>query len=738
MADIPGEIWWVDLPRPFTVGSWTGQLAILYFTPWWMVLAVTLAAWVCAIGLGRLVNLNKFSLHAAYRARIIRAFLGASRPTDERDPNPFTGFDPQDNVQMHELRPGLLSEASFKPGQLAAFVARLREADPAMTSTLGTTLAGMPLFERLRVDPETRRLRALYVHLPAARVSAEDERFIADLNELVTEHDLRTLLEADGHPRAAAGAPTAPQSRGQLRNGEALRQNRKTLSDLFGGLIHPPASDDDVVLRHNSFAEIASFRRKVADVPYDALCRKLSSRTRRLLANHEGRNPPSPSLKRHLLEDLNRILEAELPELDPLGSVFAAQATIDLWKKVWTPRDLPLEVPDPTNAHLLASLPDRGRGEAAILMKRSILDEAFHELKPLPSPPPPWAKYRLMHVVGTALNLVGGKRLAWQQRLAASFTISPLHSGSLFTGYRRSRDYGGEDGVSLGTAVTISGAAVSSNMGYHSSSAPVTFVLTLLNARLGWWLGNPGPAGADTYTAASPTSSLTPIRLEAFGLTDDASEYVLLSDGGHFDNLGLYEMVLRRCRLILAVDGSQDGEATFDDLGSTIRKIRIDLGIDITFLGPMRIEKRRTPKDDDEKTARASRPAGTYCAIARIRYSERDTKPGGPPIPDGLLIYVKPALYGDEPRDVVNYGAANRDFPHQSTADQLFDEPQFESYRILGSYIADRIFGKKTNPTLPDVVEAVYAYLDKPGESGENEELIKAVCAQLKVPQPQP
>ena len=94
-----------------------------------------------------------------------------------------------------------------------------------------------------------------------------------------------------------------------------------------------------------------------------------------------------------------------------------------------------------------------------------------------------------------ALNLVGGKRLAWQERRAESFTISPLHCGSLYRGYRRSRIYGGVDGISLGTAVTISGAAVSSNMGYHSSSAAVTFVLTLFNARLGWWLGNPGAVG---------------------------------------------------------------------------------------------------------------------------------------------------------------------------------------------------------------------------------------------------
>ena len=363
-------------------------------------------------------------------------------------------------------------------------------------------------------------------------------------------------------------------------------------------------------------------------------------------------------------------------------------------------------------------------------MKRSMLDATFPEFKRLGAPPPPWATHRLMHVVGAALNLVGGKRLAWQHRQAESFTISPLHSGSLFTGYRRTRDYGGPDGVSLGTAATISGAAVSSNMGYHSSSAPVTFVLTLMNARLGWWLGNPGPAGADTYVQAFPTSSLTPMRLEAFGLTDDTSEYVLLSDGGHFDNLGLYEMVLRRCRLILAIDGSQDGEARFDDLGSTIRKVRIDLGIDIEFLGRMDIHKRREPADDADAQAPGDRDK--YCAIATIRYSAVDGDDR-----DGLLIYVKPALYGGEPRDVVNYGAANPDFPHQSTADQLFDEPQFESYRMLGRHVAGCVFGSRTPRTLPDLVDAVHEHVRDTFDASEDVgRLLDAVKTRLGAPPP--
>ena len=88
------------------------------------------------------------------------------------------------------------------------------------------------------------------------------------------------------------------------------------------------------------------------------------------------------------------------------------------------------------------------------------------------------------------LNLVFGERLAWQQRRAAPFTASPLHCGSDILGYRPSGEYGGESGISLGTALAISGAAASPNMGYYSSPA-ITFIMTLFNARLGSWFGNP-------------------------------------------------------------------------------------------------------------------------------------------------------------------------------------------------------------------------------------------------------
>ena len=280
------------------------------------------------------------------------------------------------------------------------------------------------------------------------------------------------------------------------------------------------------------------------------------------------------------------------------------------------------------------------------------------------------ATMRPFHVLNLTLNLVGGDRLAWQQRKAESFTVSPLHCGNLRLGYRPSAGYGGPDGISLGTAITISGAAASPSMGYHSSPL-VGFIMTLFNVRLGAWLGNPGKAGAETWKYAGPRSAVASLVREAFGLTTDGSQYVYLSDGGHFENLGLYEMVLRRCRTIVVLDAASDPGFAYEDLGNALRKIRIDLKIPVVFedesSAPLRHKKRR-------------------CSTARIQYSAVDGD-----CADGELLYVKPMMLGNEPPDVASYASAHPAFPHESTADQWFDEAQTESYRMLGLHTVDEI-----------------------------------------------
>jgi hypothetical protein len=284
---------------------------------------------------------------------------------------------------------------------------------------------------------------------------------------------------------------------------------------------------------------------------------------------------------------------------------------------------------------------------------------------------------RPFHVINMTLNLVKGGNLAWQERKAESFTATPLHAGSFRVGYRPSDQYGGRPGLdggagmSLGTAVAISGAAASPNWGYHSSPL-VTFLMALFNVRLGWWLGNPGPAGAHSYRNRGPSFAVRPLIEETFGLTTDTNDYVYLSDGGHFENLGLYEMVLRRCHIIIVSDAGADPKCELEDLGNAIRKIRVDFGIPIEFTEKFEIYRRDTVR-------------GKRWAVASIGYSAVDAG-----AQDGALIYLKPAFYGDEPVDIVNYGIANREFPHESTLDQWFSESQFESYRMLGVYTVEQ------------------------------------------------
>ncbi len=286
------------------------------------------------------------------------------------------------------------------------------------------------------------------------------------------------------------------------------------------------------------------------------------------------------------------------------------------------------------------------------------------------------------HIINAALNLVHGKDLAWQERKAESFIMSPLFCGfdswlenlqstaapapSLDPfAFRPTASFvypGG--GFYLGTAMSISGAAVSPNMGYASSPS-LSFLLTMFNARLGFWAGNPRRRGS--WRRPGPVFGLFALIAELLGQTDDESANVYLSDGGHFENLALYELVKRRCRLIIVCDAGQDSHYDFGDLGAAVRKIRSDMGIEIN-IQPAAI--RPDP---------ASGFSSSHCAVGDIRYSCADFG-----AQNGTLLYIKPTLTGDEPADVINYRIQHPSFPNDTTANQWFTESQFESYRRLG------------------------------------------------------
>ncbi len=292
-------------------------------------------------------------------------------------------------------------------------------------------------------------------------------------------------------------------------------------------------------------------------------------------------------------------------------------------------------------------------------------------------------------IFNAALNLVGGKNLAWQQRKAASFAFTPGYCGFEYRvdeqgengdgyvhAYRRTRDHAqDEHSLTVGLAMAISGAAASPNMGYHSSPT-LAFLMTVFNVRLGWWLRNPSPKVATSWTGKHGGLSLRELLYELLGMTTDARKWVYLSDGGHFENLGVYELVRRRCRFIIACDAGQDGAVTFGDLGNAIEKCRADFGVDIEIdVSPI-------------KPPSLGGLSQWHCAIGRIRYDHVD-----PDELTGTLVYIKSSVTGDEPADVRRYAAEHLAFPHEPTSDQFFDESQFESYRALGCHIAHEVFG---------------------------------------------
>ncbi|MDQ3261799.1 MAG: peptidoglycan-binding protein [Pseudomonadota bacterium] len=319
------------------------------------------------------------------------------------------------------------------------------------------------------------------------------------------------------------------------------------------------------------------------------------------------------------------------------------------------------------------------------------------------------------HLINTALNLVKGKELAWQERKAASFLFSPGFCGfetparpghlkptganDLARGcFRATREYGAgkrdtvggnisvgglrekierfrdeEEGVKLGQAMAISGAAASPNMGYHSNPA-LAFLMTAFNVRLGRWSANPRQ---DAWRTSSPSFGLGWLVKELLGSTNADSRYVYLSDGGHFENLGIYELVRRRCALIVAIDASADSGASFNDLGAAMRKCFTDFGIEIDI------------QVKDIEIDPATKLAKSHWVLGEIKYGLVDAN-----CKSGLLLYVKPSLIGNEPADLLNYRNIDRNFPHQSTSDQFFDETQFESYRKLGYHIGGSILGE--------------------------------------------
>ena len=284
-------------------------------------------------------------------------------------------------------------------------------------------------------------------------------------------------------------------------------------------------------------------------------------------------------------------------------------------------------------------------------------------------------------ILSTALNASQVTDLDRQDRKAESFIFSPLYCGFDFSrgrasadvkkksydyGFRQTEEYAFNNGPGIGTAMAISGAAANPNQGYHSSSA-TAFLLTVFNVEMGWWIANPRKS---KWKYDNPKADIVYIINNLMGKTNTRNDFVNLSDGGHFDNMGLYELVRRQCSFIILGDGEQDTNFSCEGLANAIRRCRIDFGAEITI-------------NIDEITKRNEHHFSVKnYSIGQIRYA-------GDEEPSGVLLYIKSSITGKEPVDVREYSIKNPTFPDQTTADQFFDEAQFESYRKLGLHIGD-------------------------------------------------
>lgn len=300
-----------------------------------------------------------------------------------------------------------------------------------------------------------------------------------------------------------------------------------------------------------------------------------------------------------------------------------------------------------------------------------------------------------LHLFNTTMNTSHFPERFRKGRHGDPFFLSSIFTGSRATGYCPTAVLEqAQPDLTVSTAMATSGAAVTSNMGVQTRPA-LRAILSVLNVRLGYWLKNPHHYDFATRTLALPLGRLLGVGVarylqELIGLMSYKRSYVYLSDGGHIENMGIYPLVRRNCRLIIVGDGEADPLCTFQGLLDALRMIRIDFGVNVRMDGL-----------DDIRAGR------THHALGTINY------PGGR---HGYLIYLKSSLPGDYMLEstltaerfvssplrqdagaydqlcyIAHYKALHTAFPHEPTADQFFDEVQFECYRALGFLVAESV-----------------------------------------------
>jgi hypothetical protein len=277
-------------------------------------------------------------------------------------------------------------------------------------------------------------------------------------------------------------------------------------------------------------------------------------------------------------------------------------------------------------------------------------------------------------LINTNLLLVKSKERRRKLRGGDSFVLTPRYCGSNATGWVDCQGLMAGR-MTLPTAMAISGAAANPNTGAAgvglTRNRLISALMAFIGLRLGYWLPNFGrdrpPSWLPNHVWPGLSTALP------FGHHED-DWFLELSDGGHFENLGLYELVRRRPRLIIVCDGAQDPDFAFEDLQCAQRRVTADFGATLE-LTVAELERLIPCKTDHRFPERDLRLAEKGHIVGKVRYADEQT---------GTLIYLKTTLLENLPLALLGYRGANPEFPDQSTADQFFDEEQFEAYRELG------------------------------------------------------
>jgi len=300
------------------------------------------------------------------------------------------------------------------------------------------------------------------------------------------------------------------------------------------------------------------------------------------------------------------------------------------------------------------------------------------------------------HLINMTINAPTSGNQELRGRGGDFFLASRHFYGSPLTGYARTEELEKADPhFDLGTAMAVSGAAASTSMGWKSLPH-FRFLMTLFNVRLGYWIRNPGRKAWPYFAEGAGPWYLF---REMLGWMTEKCRYVNLSDGGHIENLATYELLRRRCKFIVCVDGGQEPGMECSDLIRLQRYAEIDLGI-------------RMSVDISDLQLASDGLSRAHAILVKIDYDPI----AAPGRELGWMLYIKLALSGVEPLYVKDYRRENGDFPHQTTGDQIYDEAQFEAYRALGECAMEEMFreeivGSQPPKTIRDWFQALASKL---------------------------